>query len=151
MKKLLRAIVCRFVTIFQSPLPTASLWWCWVPGKDLKCWASCCFSLSWSLILLPVSSCKIVFFSVFCFSLMHLVLAVKCGLFSMFSIKCYIWKWLISKIIGWRPVEIGLQGPIILWKMPAVVGFAFQDLSTVDSLIQILCSGYKKYILTENS
>lgn len=84
------------------------------------------------------------FCSVLCSSLMHLVLAVKCGLFSMFSIKSCIWKWFI-KITDRRPVEIGLQGPIILWKMSARVGFASQRLSIIDSLIQILCSDCKQW------
>lgn len=84
------------------------------------------------------------FSSMLCSPLMHLMLAVKHGLFSMFSIKCYIWKSFISKVIDWIPVEIGLRGPIILWKMPAIVGFAFQWLSTIDRLIQILCSDCKQ-------
>lgn len=85
------------------------------------------------------------FCSVFCSSLLHLVLAVIWELFSMFSIKSYIWKWFINKITGWRPVEIGLWGPIILWKMPAMEGFASQRLSIIDSLIQILCSDCKQW------
>lgn len=89
------------------------------------------------------------FCSVFCSSFMHLVLAVKCGLFSMFSMKSYTWKWFIKQIRGSRPVEIGLQGPIILWKMPAMVDFASQRLSIIDSLIQILCSDCKQWPVSQ--
>lgn len=84
-----------------------------------------------------------------CSPLMHLMLAVKHGLFSMFSIKCYIWKSFISKVIDCIPVEIGLRGPIILSKMPAIVGFAFQWLSTIDRLIQILCSDCKQWPVSQ--
>lgn len=90
------------------------------------------------------------FFSSMLYSpLMHLMLAVKRELFSMFSIKCYIWKSFISKVIDWRPVEIGLWGPIILWKMSAMVGFASQWLSTIDRLIQILCSDCKQWPVSQ--
>lgn len=154
-KILLRAIAWHSVSSLffrQSPLPTATfcLWptWCQLPGKELKCWAPCCISSSCSPVLLPVSN-FITVFSVFCSFFMHLVLAVKCGLFSMFNIKSYIWKWFINEIRGWRPVEIGLQGPIILWKMPAMVGFASQRLSIIDSLIQILCSDCKQWPVSQ--
>lgn len=153
-KILLRAIVwCSVPCLFfrQSPLPTATFCLshicCHLPGKELKCWAPCCITPSCSPVL-PVS-CFITVCSLFCSSLMHLVLAVKWGLFSMFSMKSYIWKWFINKITGWRPVEIGLRGLIILWKMPAMVGFASQRLSIIDSLIQILCSDCKQWPVSQ--
>ena len=137
---------CSVPWLFQSALPTATfcLWhiWCQLPGKDL---CSLRHFIFMQPCIAPSFQFHHSFCSVFFSSLMHLVLAVKCVLFSMFSIKSYIWKWFINKITGWRPVEIGLQGPIILWKMPAMVGFASQRLSIIDSLIQMLCLDCKQW------
>lgn len=88
-------VLCLFFRQSTLHRATFSLWhvWCQLPGKGLKCWTPCCTSFSCSPLLLPVSSFITVFAEFFfCSSPMHLELAVKCGLFSMFSIKSCMWQ-----------------------------------------------------------
>lgn len=152
-KILLREIVwcsvpCLFFTQLLLPTATLRLWHLGVScqGKNRSAGLFAVF-VSMQPHTAPSFQFHNSFCSVFC-SLMHLVLAVKCGLFSMFSIKSYIWEWFIKITDRW-PVEIGLQGPIILWKMSARVGFASRRLSIIDSLIQVLCSDCKQWAVSQ--
>lgn len=85
------------------------------------------------------------FCRVLCSSPMHLELVVKCGFSQCLASSHTCGKRFINKITGWSTVEIGLQGAIILWKMPTMVGFTSQRPSIIDSLILILCLYCKQW------